>query len=83
MSMALIPGALWVLAAAAVALLPMRHQMLPGAGLLVAAPLLIGLIWMQAGPGWALFGLFAVGSMFRRPLIALARRARTPAEGRA
>lgn len=61
-------GALWVLAATATALLPMRHQMIPGLALLIAAPILLVLIGMTYGWLWLAFGLFAFVSMFRRPL---------------
>jgi hypothetical protein len=75
MSLPLILGALWVIAAAGVALLPMQRQMLPGVVLLIAAPLLIAWIGWVHGIWWLLFGLFAFLSMFRRPLIYFARRA--------
>lgn len=75
MSLALICGCIWVIAAAGVATLPMRHQFAPGLVLLVAAPLLI--LWIGATHGWvwAALGLFAFLSMFRRPLFYLLRRA--------
>ena len=75
-SLPLIFGALWIIAAAITAMLPMQRQMLPGWTLLIAAPLL--LIWIGATHGWlwVAFGLFAFLSMFRRPLIYFARRAR-------
>jgi hypothetical protein len=75
MSADLIAGALWVIASAIVAMLPMKRQMLPGVLLLAAAPLL--LIWIGSAHGWlwAAFGLFAFVSMFRNPLIYFARRA--------
>lgn len=75
MSAPLILGALWVVASALVAMLPMRRQMLPGVLLLAAAPLL--LIWIGIAHGWlwTAFGLFAFLSMFRNPLIYFGRRA--------
>ncbi|MDU8943096.1 DUF2484 family protein [Ovoidimarina sediminis] len=75
MSLPLLIGALWVLASAIVALLPMRHQYAPGICLLIAAPVLI--VWIGAEHGWvpAAFGLFAFLSMFRRPLIYFAKKA--------
>ena len=75
MSLPLILAALWALAAALVAMLPMRRQYAPGFVLLVAAPLLIG--WIGAVHGWvpAALGVAAFGSMFRHPLVFLARRA--------
>ncbi|MES2969798.1 MAG: DUF2484 family protein [Pseudomonadota bacterium] len=74
MSGSLILGCLWVIAAAIVAMLPMRGQRLPGLMLLVAAPVLIGFIGWQNGWIWAALGLFAFVSMFRRPLAHVARR---------
>ena len=71
----LVLGALWVLAAAATAVLPMRRQMIPGLALLIAAPVL--LVWIGYAHGWLwlAFGLFAFVSMFRRPLRYFANRA--------
>ena len=75
-SLPLLFGALWIIAAAITAMLPMQRQMLPGWTLLIAAPVL--LIWIGATHGWiwSAFGLFAFLSMFRRPLIYFARKAR-------
>ena len=68
-------GCLWVIAAAITAMLPIRRQMLPGFTLLAAAPVL--LIWIGYVHGWLWLavGLFAFASMFRRPLIYVARKA--------
>ena len=75
MSLSLILGALWGLAATIVAMLPMRHQFKPGFALLLAAPFLIGFIGWQHG-GWiAVLGLLAFLSMFRRPLMYFGRKA--------
>lgn len=71
----LVLGALWVLAAAGVALLPMPRQMIPGLGLLVAAPVLLIWIGLTHGWMWLAFGLFAFLSMFRKPLRYFVRRA--------
>jgi hypothetical protein len=71
---ALVLGALWVVAATITAMLPMRRQYMPGLALLICAPLLIGWIGWQHGMIWAALGLFAVLSMFRRPLRYFARR---------
>ena len=68
-------GAVWVLAATAVAFLPMRRQFAPGLVLLAAAPLLLIWIGLVHGWLWVGFGLFAFLSMFRRPLLYFARRA--------
>ena len=67
---------LWVLASAAVALLPMRYQYVPGVMLLVAAPILI--LWIGVGYSWlaAALALFAFFSMFRNPLRYFLARAR-------
>ena len=75
MSLPLILGALWVVAVAGTALLPMRQQRYPGVPLLVVAPIL--LIWTGWVHGilWVFVGLFAVLSMFRRPLNYLIRQA--------
>lgn len=75
MSLPLTFGAIWVIAAALVAMLPMRRQFVPGLALLVLAPLLIG--WIGWVHGWLIagFGLFALLSMFRRPLTYFARKA--------
>ncbi|MDV7142610.1 DUF2484 family protein [Tropicimonas sp. TH_r6] len=64
----LILACLWVLAAAAVAMLPLRYQYLPGIALLLCA---VVLIW-QIGATYGLLPLslaaVAVVSMFRKPL---------------
>ncbi len=75
MSTPLILGALWVVASALVAMLPMKAQMIPGVALLIAAPVLLVWIGMVHGWMWLAFGLFAFVSMFRNPLIYFARRA--------
>jgi hypothetical protein len=76
MNASLLLGCLWVVAATIVALLPMKHQYVPGVTLLVAAPFLIG--WLAWDYGWwvGILGLLAFVSMFRNPLIYLYRRAR-------
>lgn len=68
MSAALIAGALWVVASAIVAMLPMQRQYTPGVTLLIIAPLLILWIGWTHGWIWAVGGLFAFVSMFRNPL---------------
>ncbi|WP_342076200.1 DUF2484 family protein [Yoonia sp. SS1-5] len=76
MSYSIIIGCLWVLAATVVALLPMRRQYVPGVSLLVLAPPLI--VWVGYDHGWiyAVLGLLAFLSMFRKPLAYFYRRAR-------
>jgi Protein of unknown function (DUF2484) len=68
MSTPLILGALWVLASAVTALLPMRRQFPPGIALLISAPVLLVWIGWEHGWLWLAAGLFAFGSMFRHPL---------------
>lgn len=75
MSTPLILGCLWVLAAAATAMLPMRRQMVPGLALLAAAPVLLAWIGWVHGWLWLAIGLFAFLSMFRNPLLYFLRRA--------
>ena len=64
----LISSCLWVLAATIVALLPMRHQYVPGVILLALAPMLI--LWIGVSVAWwaGLLALAAFVSMFRNPL---------------
>lgn len=87
MSIPLLLGCLWVLAAAVVAMLPLRRQFLPGGFLIIAA--LVILIWIGVAHGFwiTLVGLAAVLSMFRKPLRyytlrALGRAPELPAEMR-
>lgn len=68
MSAALIAGALWVVASAIVAMLPMKRQYVPGVALLVMAPALIVWIGLAQGWIWVAAGGFAFVSMFRNPL---------------
>ena len=75
MSVSLTLACLWVLAAAIVAMLPMRHQYLPGITLLILSIPLAVYVALQHGPLLVLLVVFAVLSMFRRPLIYFARRA--------
>lgn len=77
----LVLGGLWVLAATATAILPMRAQMGPGLLLLAAAHVLLVWIGLTQGWLWAAFGLFAFVSMFRRPLRYLAGRVVARAQG--
>ncbi|UWR23619.1 DUF2484 family protein [Sulfitobacter sp. S190] len=66
----------WVFAAVATAMLPMRHQYVPGISLMVAAPVLI--VMLGQGYGWiyAVLALAAFVSMFRNPLRYFIARAR-------
>ena len=67
---------LWVIASAIVAMLPMRHQYVPGVFLLLAAPALI--FWVGTSVSWwaALLAVFAFVSMYRNPLRYFLARAR-------
>ena len=71
----ILSGVVWVLVATVTALLPMRRQMVPGLALLASAPVLIVWGFQAAGPIWGAGFLLAFGSMFRRPLIHLGRKA--------
>ncbi len=75
MSMTLILACLWVLAATLTAFLPMRTQMGPGLALLLAAPVLLYFIARDHGFIVLTLALLAFLSMFRRPLMYLAKRA--------
>ncbi|WP_136645760.1 DUF2484 family protein [Tabrizicola sp. YIM 78059] len=75
MSAPLILGALWVIAAALTAMLPMRRQTVPGLALLLAAPVLLAWIARAHGWPWLALGLLAFLSMFRNPLLYFMRRA--------
>ena len=74
MSLPLLMGCLWVIAATITAMLPMKQQMVPGMTLLVLAPVLLLWIGLSHGWRWVAVGLFAFLSMFRRPLLYFARR---------
>ena len=75
MSLPLILAALWVIAGAVTALLPMRAQMIPGMTLILTAPVLVVWIGLSHGWLWVAVGLFAFLSMFRRPLNYFTRKA--------
>ncbi|MEM9911671.1 MAG: DUF2484 family protein [Pseudomonadota bacterium] len=66
---------LWVLLASLIALLPMRHQYVPGLALLLAAPALLIWIVFEAGLVWACLAVLAFVSLFRKPLRFIAARA--------
>ena len=83
MSLSLVTGAVWVVLAAIVAMLPMRFQWIPGPTLLLAAPAILAWIGMVHGWWWVAAGTFAFVSMFRKPLGYFARRATAPREGSA
>ncbi|MBU2866927.1 DUF2484 family protein [Pacificibacter marinus] len=62
---------IWALATMGLSPLPIRYQILPGAGLLLVLPIL--LIWLGRDYGAlpVVVCIFAAVSMFRKPLIAL------------
>jgi len=68
-----IAACLWVLAATVTAMLPMRLQRIVGLPLIAGAIAVIWLLWRDFGPLAGGVALAAVLSMFRRPLMALAR----------
>lgn len=68
MSPSLLMAIAWVFAATGVAMLPMRRQYVPGSVLLIAAPVLIGVLGYQHGWIASIGALAAVVSMFRKPL---------------
>lgn len=76
MTPSLIAGFFWVLLGAVTAMLPMRHQKWTGLPLLLAAPVLIGMIWHDYGFWVAAIAVFAFLSMFRYPLRYLWKRLR-------
>lgn len=67
--------AVWVIAATAVAFLPLRYQYAPGILLLIAAAVLIWMLGREFGLLVVLLAVFAVVSMFRKPLRYFVRRA--------
>lgn len=73
MPLSLTLAALWVVAAAVVAMLPMRWQYVPGSVLLILTVPLAVAVAREVGWLWVLAVLMAVVSMYRRPLGALAR----------
>ncbi len=68
MSLSLTLGALYVVISAAIALLPVKHQIRPGIALLIAAPLLLAFIGYEHGWIWCALSTAAFLSMFRNPL---------------
>jgi hypothetical protein len=76
MPLSLILACLWVLAAAIVAMLPMRFQYVPGLALLILSVPLAVFVGVEVGWVWVALVVFAVLSMFRRPLMALVRHLR-------
>ena len=76
MSVSLVFGCVWALAAAIVALQPMQRQYVPGVALLLTVSVLLGWIAWDYGAWIFALGLGAFLSMFCNPLFYLWRRAR-------
>lgn len=76
MSWSITIASIWVLAATATALLPMRRQYVPGVTLLILAPLLILWLGYDFGWGWSVAAFAGFASMFRNPLKYFYARAR-------
>ena len=76
MSWSLTMGAIYVLCAAVVALLPILQQYWPAGIMLLAAPLLLAFIGYQHGWFWFVLGMLAFLSMFRNPLRYLWKKSR-------
>lgn len=81
MALSLTLACLWVLAAAGVAMLPMRFQYAPGLILLILAVPLAVFVARDVGVVWVGLVIFAVVSMFRRPLWAIGKRVLTRVRG--
>lgn len=75
MTLSMILGFFWVIAAAITATLPMKYQFFPGSVLLLVTLPLIAFIGYENGWVMTFIALFAVLSMFRRPLIYYTLRA--------
>jgi hypothetical protein len=67
---------IWVFASAAVAMMPLRRQYVPGLILLLIAPILVVLVFLQVGWVPGVLTLLAFISMFRNPLRYLVARLR-------
>lgn len=74
MTLSLILACLWVVASAVTAMLPMRFQYVPGVALLGASVPLAVFVGLEHGWIWVAVVLFAVLSMFRRPLYFIGRK---------
>ncbi len=74
MSLALILASFWIVASAFTAMLPYRMQFPPGIALLVLSVPLLIFIGISHGFIWVALFLFAIGSMFRNPLIYFVKR---------
>lgn len=75
MKLSLILTFLWIVACSITAMMPMRHQFIPGLTLLILTPFMLGFLGYQYGLWVMLLGLAAFVSMFRRPLQHLLRKA--------
>ena len=75
MSLSLLIGCLWVIAAAITGMMPMKYQYPPGLTLLIAAPFVLIFIGIQHGFWITAVGTLAFVSMFRHPLRYLTKKA--------
>ena len=75
MTPVLVLACLWVLAAATVAMLPMRYQYAPGLALMIAAPVLVFFLIRDFGIVAGVLATLAFLSMFRNPLRYYLKRA--------
>ncbi|MCE8008917.1 DUF2484 family protein [Aestuariivita sp.] len=74
MSLSIAIAVLWAIASTIVAFLPMRHQYIPGATLMLAAPLVILGLGAQHGWIWVIPAVLGFASMYRNPLRYLWRK---------
>ena len=73
MPVSLTLASLWIIAASAIAMLPMRWQFLLGIPLLVLVVPLLVHVGLDVGWGWAALFFAGLASMFRRPLTGIGR----------
>lgn len=76
MTPSLVALCLWVVAGSITVFLPLRQQMIPGALLLLSGLGLVVWIGWDNGWIWSLVFVAIFASLFRRPLMALARHLR-------
>lgn len=75
MNLPILFACIWVIAATAIAFLPMRWQIVPGLVLLTLVPVLIVWLYLDGQVWIAAFALLGFLSMFRRPLRYFLKRA--------
>lgn len=67
----LLISVIWVLASAAVAMMPVHRQIIPGVALMAAGPVLVVTIALQVGVMGGVFAVWAYFSMYHRPLVTI------------